>query len=185
MIAIGASTGGTEAIQEVLMHLPANCPPIVIVQHIPPVFSKAFADRLNGICPIEVKEAEDGDDVRAGRALIAPGGFHMQVRKSSPGYKVALSNSLPPVCYQRPAVDVLFQSVAENVGPKVVAAILTGMGSDGSQGMLKLKQAGARTVAQDETSCVVFGMPREAIKLGGIDKVVPLQQVAGEILRCG
>ena len=95
------------------------------------------------------------------------------------------NNSLPPVCYQRPAVDVLFQSVAENVGPKVVAAILTGMGSDGSQGMLKLKQAGARTVAQDETSCVVFGMPREAIKLGGIDKVVPLQQVAGEILRCG
>lgn len=183
MIAIGASTGGTEAIQEVLTHIPLHSPPIVIVQHIPAVFSKAFADRLNGLCAIEVKEAQDGDALLPGRALIAPGGYHMLVRKHADGFKVALSSTLPPVCYQRPAVDVLFQSVAEVAGPTIVAALLTGMGADGAQGMVALKQVGAKTIAQDEASCVVFGMPREAIRLGCIDSVLPLERVASGILR--
>lgn len=183
MIALGASTGGTEALQEVLTHMPANAPPIVIVQHIPAVFSKAFADRLNGLCKIEVKEAQEGDRVLPGRALIAPGGFHMLVRKQVDGFKVCLSGTLAPVCYQRPAVDVLFQSVAENVGPAVVGAVLTGMGSDGALGLAALKKAGAHTIAQDEASCVVFGMPREAIRLGCVDSILPLTRVADGILR--
>ncbi len=183
MIAIGASTGGTEAIQEVLTHMPSNSPPIVIVQHIPAVFSKAFADRLNGLCKIEVKEAQEGDQVLPGRALIAPGGFHMLVRKHMDGLRVGLSGTLPPVCYQRPAVDVLFQSLAETVGPTIVAAVLTGMGSDGAQGLATLKKTGAHTIAQDEASCVVFGMPREAIRLGCVDSILPLTRVADGILR--
>jgi len=183
IIAIGASTGGTEAIQEVLTHLPANSPPIVIVQHIPAVFSKAFADRLNGLCAIEVKEAQEGDALLPGRALIAPGGYHMLVRRHADGFKVALSSTLPPVCYQRPAVDVLFQSVSEVSGPTIVAALLTGMGSDGAQGMAALKRVGAKTIAQDEASSVVFGMPREAIRLGCVDSVLPLDRIASGILR--
>lgn len=183
MIAIGASTGGTEAIQEVLTHMPANSPPIVIVQHIPAVFSKAFADRLNGQCAIEVKEACQGDELHPGRALIAPGGYHMMVKRHPGGHHVELSATLPPVCYQRPAVDVLFQSVAEVAGPSTVAAVLTGMGSDGAKGMAALKNAGAKTIAQDEASCVVFGMPKEAIRMGGVDSVLPLDQVAAGILR--
>lgn len=182
IIAIGASTGGTEALKEVLMHLPPNSPGIVITQHIPPVFSRAFAQRLNEICPMEVKEAADGDVVAPGRALIAPGNFHMLLRKGPEGYRVQVKDG-PQVCYQRPSVDVMFSSVADVAGAATVAAILTGMGSDGAQGMLKLKRAGARTIAQDEASCVVFGMPREAIKLGVVDKVVPLNHVAGTILR--
>jgi two-component system, chemotaxis family, protein-glutamate methylesterase/glutaminase len=186
VIAIGASTGGTEAIQEVLMQLPANSPPIVIVQHIPAVFSKAFADRLNGLCALTVKQAEAGDELLPGRALIAPGGYHLLVRRHSSAtarFRVELNGTLPQVCYQRPAVDVLFQSVAEVAGPSTVAAILTGMGSDGAQGMAALKQAGAKTIAQDEASCVVFGMPREAIHLGCVDSVLPLNRVASGILR--
>jgi two-component system, chemotaxis family, protein-glutamate methylesterase/glutaminase len=184
LIAIGASTGGTEAIQEILTHLPANLPPIVIVQHIPAVFSKAFADRLNGLCAMTVKEAEPGDELLPGRALIAPGGYHMLVRRNHEGgLRVELNAALPPVCYQRPAVDVLFQSVAEVAGSTTVAAILTGMGSDGALGMATLKKAGARTIAQDEASSVVFGMPREAIRLGCVDSVLPLDSVAGAILR--
>jgi two-component system chemotaxis response regulator CheB len=155
----------------------------VIVQHIPAVFSKAFADRLNGLCAIEVREAQDGDALLPGRALIAPGGYHMMVRKHPGGFKVALSSTLPPVCYQRPAVDVLFQSVAEVAGPTIVAALLTGMGTDGAQGMAALKQVGAKTIAQDEASCVVFGIPREAIRLGCVDSVLPLERVASGILR--
>lgn len=183
MIAIGASTGGTEAIQEVLTHLPANMPPIVIVQHIPPLFSRAFADRLNTLCALDVKEAEQGDELRSGRVLIAPGGFHMLVRRHPGGYRVELNATLAPVCYQRPAVDVLFQSVAEVAGSSTVAAVLTGMGSDGAQGLAALKQAGAKTIAQDEASCVVFGMPKEAIRLGGADSILPLDRVAAGILR--
>ncbi len=183
MIAIGASTGGTEAILEVLTHLPGNAPPIVIVQHIPAVFSKAFADRLNGLCAMEVKEACQGDELQPGRALIAPGGFHMLVKRHPGGHHVELTATLPPVCYQRPAVDVLFQSVAEIAGPSTVAAILTGMGSDGAQGLAALKSAGAKTIAQDEASCVVFGMPKEAIRLGGVDSILPLDRVAAGILR--
>lgn len=183
IIAIGASTGGTEAIQEVLTHLPTNSPPIVVVQHIPAVFSKAFADRLNGLCAIEVKEAQEGDALLPGRALIAPGGYHMLVRRHANGFKVALTSTLPPVCYQRPAVDVLFQSVSEVAGPTIVAALLTGMGSDGAQGMAALKRVGAKTIAQDEASSVVFGMPREAIRLGCVDSVLPLDRIASGILR--
>jgi two-component system chemotaxis response regulator CheB len=182
IIALGASTGGTEALKEVLIHLPANSPGIVITQHIPPVFSRAFASRLNEICPMEVKEASDGDVVAPGRALIAPGNFHMLLRKGVDGYRVQVKDG-PQVCYQRPSVDVMFSSVADVAGSCTVAAILTGMGADGAQGMLKLKRAGARTIAQDEASCVVFGMPREAIRVGAVDHIVPLAHVAGSILK--
>ena len=181
VIAIGASTGGTEALKEVLLQLPPNCPGIVITQHIPPVFSKAFAARLNELCPLEVKEASDGDVVSPGRALIAPGNFHLLLRKSGEGYRVQVKDG-PQVCYQRPSVDVLFSSVADVAANHAVGVILTGMGSDGAQGMLKLKHAGARTIAQDEASCVVFGMPKEAIRLGAIDRIASLTQVARVIL---
>jgi two-component system chemotaxis response regulator CheB len=147
------------------------------------VFSRAFADRLNGMCAMEVKEAEPGDELRPGRVLIAPGGFHMLVRRNGTGHRVELNATLPPVCYQRPAVDVLFQSVAEVAGSSTIAAVLTGMGSDGAQGLAALKKAGAKTIAQDEASCVVFGMPKEAIRLGGVDSILPLDRVAGGILR--
>jgi len=180
VIAIGASTGGTEAIREVLTGLPANMPGIVIVQHIPPVFSEAFANRLNDLCRLRVKEAADGDRVTAGLALIAPGNFHMKLRRMGAEYRVAIQNG-PRVCYQRPSVDVLFESVAEAAKGDAIGAILTGMGSDGAEGLLKMKRAGARTVAQDEASCVVFGMPREAIRLGAADRVVPLGRLAGEL----
>jgi two-component system chemotaxis response regulator CheB len=180
LIAIGASTGGTEAIEEVLTQLPADMPGIVIAQHIPAGFSRAFAERLDKFCPMRVAEAADGDMVRPGLALIAPGNFHMVLRKSGGVYRVSVKDG-PMVCYQRPSVDVLFSSVAEAAGPKAVGVILTGMGSDGAQGMKKMKSAGASTIAQDEASCVVFGMPKEAIRLGGADRVVPLHLVAQAI----
>jgi two-component system chemotaxis response regulator CheB len=182
IIAIGASTGGTEAILEVLKRLPADCPGIVITQHIPAVFSLAFAKRLNEICPMEVKEARDGDTLARGRALIAPGNFHMLLRKSpGGGFRVTVQDG-PRVCYQRPSVDVMFSSVAEAAGAHAVGVLLTGMGSDGARGLLKMKQAGARTIAQDETSCVVFGMPREAIRLGAAEQVASLGRVPAAIL---
>jgi two-component system chemotaxis response regulator CheB len=181
VIAIGASTGGTEAIQVVLERMPAGSPGIVITQHIPPVFSRAFADRLNQICPMEVKEACDGDSVAPGRALVAPGNFHMLLRRSVEGYRVQVKSG-PQVCYQRPSVDVMFSSVAEAAGAKALGVVLTGMGSDGAQGLLRMKRAGARTIAQDEASCVVFGMPREAIRLGAADRVIPLSRIASAII---
>jgi two-component system chemotaxis response regulator CheB len=181
LIAIGSSTGGTEAIQEILLSLPAITPPIVIAQHIPPVFSRAFADRLNQICPLEVKEAEDGDRLAPGRVLIAPGDFHMIVRSAGSGYRVVIKTG-PRVCYQRPSVDVLFGSVADAAGPEAVGAILTGMGSDGAQGLLKMKNAGAHTIAQDEASCVVYGMPREAVRAGAAVEVLPLDRIGGALL---
>jgi two-component system chemotaxis response regulator CheB len=180
LVAIGASTGGTEAIEEVLMHLPADMPGIVITQHIPAGFSRAFAERLNKCCPMRVAEAADGDMVQAGLALIAPGNFHMILRKSGGVYRVTVKDG-PMVCYQRPSVDVLFSSVAEAAGPNAVGVILTGMGSDGAQGLKKMKSAGASTIAQDEASCVVFGMPKEAIRAGAVDRVVPLHSVAHTI----
>ncbi len=180
IIAIGASTGGTEALREVLMAMPANSPGIVIVQHIPAVFSAAFANRLNDLCRIQVREATHGDRLLAGHALVAPGNFHMTVQKRGGEYRVTVQDG-ERVCYQRPSVDVLFNSVAEAAGSDAIGAILTGMGSDGAQGMLKMKRAGARTVAQDEASCVVFGMPREAIRLGAVDHVVQLRRIAGEL----
>ncbi len=181
LIAVGASTGGTEAIREVLEGLPASSPAIVVVQHIPPVFSTAFANRLNEVCRIQVKEAADGDRVLPGLALIAPGNFHMTLRKRGAEYCVSVHDG-PRVCYQRPSVDVLFESVAEAAGKDAIGVLLTGMGSDGAQGMLRMKRAGARTVAQNEASCVVFGMPREAIRLGAADQVLPLARISAELM---
>jgi two-component system, chemotaxis family, protein-glutamate methylesterase/glutaminase len=181
VIAIGASTGGTEAIQKVLVELPENCPGIVITQHIPAVFSRSFADRLNELCAIRVREAEDGDKLEPGLALVAPGNFHMLLKRSPAGYRVEIKDG-PMVCYQRPAVDVLFYSVAQAAGSNATGAILTGMGSDGAQGMLAMKKAGARTIAQDEASCVVFGMPKEAIRHGAVDRILTLSAISGALL---
>jgi two-component system chemotaxis response regulator CheB len=181
VLAIGASTGGTEAIASVLRQLPASSPGIVIAQHIPPEFSRAFAGRLNEICAMEVKEAADGDALRPGLALVAPGDLHMLLRKSGGRYFVNVKTG-PRVCYQRPSVDVLFCSVAEAAGAGAMGVILTGMGSDGAQGLLKMHGAGAYTVAQDEATCVVFGMPREAIELAAVDQVLPLSAIPGAIL---
>ncbi len=181
VIAIGASTGGTEAIRDVLVRMPENSPGILVVQHIPPVFSLAFANRLNDLCRIRVREAADGDPVLPGQALIAPGNFHMTLEKRGSEYRVAVRSG-ERVCYQRPSVDVLFDSVAAAAGRDAIAALLTGMGADGAQGMLRLKRAGARTIAQDEATCVVFGMPREAIRMGAADRVSPLSRIAGELM---
>lgn len=182
IIAIGASTGGTEAIKEVLLHLPLNIPGIVIVQHMPPQFTKAFAERLNHLCQIEVKEARDGDSVMNGMALIAPGNLHMLLKRSGSRYYVNLKDG-PMVHHQRPAVDVLFRSVAQYAGPNAIGVILTGMGADGAEGLLKMKESGAKTIAQDEESCVVFGMPKEAIKRGAVDKILPLEKIPQEIIQ--
>jgi two-component system, chemotaxis family, protein-glutamate methylesterase/glutaminase len=181
VIAIGASTGGTEAIREVLERMPAGSPGILITQHIPPVFSRAFADRLNQTCPPEVKEACNGDILAPGRALVAPGNFHMLLRKSTEGYRVQIKDG-PQVCYQRPSVDVMFSSVAEAAGDRAVGVLLTGMGSDGAQGLLRMKRAGARTIAQNEESCVVFGMPAEAIRLGAAERVLSLLRIPAAIM---
>jgi two-component system, chemotaxis family, protein-glutamate methylesterase/glutaminase len=182
IIAIGASTGGTEAICDVLLQFPASAPAIVVTQHIPAGFSTAFARRLNQLCAIEVKEAADGDEVRPGRALVAPGNFHMLLRRVGNEYRVQVRGG-PQVCYQRPSVDVMFSSVAEAAGKNSVGALLTGMGSDGAQGLLRMMRAGARTIAQDEETCVVYGMPREAVKLGAVDQVLPLPAIASALLR--
>jgi two-component system chemotaxis response regulator CheB len=182
VIAIGASTGGTEAIVAVLTKLPASSPGVVIAQHIPPQFSRAFANRLNEICPLEVKEAEDGDVVCPGRVLVAPGDFHMLLRNTGGRYSVNVKTG-PKVCYQRPSVDVLFSSVSGAIGNRAIGVLLTGMGADGAQGLLKIRNAGGRTIAQDEATCVVFGMPREAILLGAAEQVLPLLQIANGILR--
>jgi two-component system chemotaxis response regulator CheB len=184
IIAIGASTGGTEALREVLEVLPPNTPPIVITQHMPERFTKTFADRLNGLCRISVKEAEDGDSVLPGHALVAPGNFHMTLVRSGARYIVRL-NQDPPVNRHRPSVDVMFDSVARYAGGNSIGVILTGMGGDGAKGMLAMKQAGAFTIAQDEATCVVFGMPKEAIKLGAADKVLPLGEIPGSLLAAG
>lgn len=180
VIAIGASTGGTEAIREVLRELPAECPPILIVQHIPPVFSRAFAERLNAQCRIRVEEATDGQSLATGLALIAPGDQHMVLRRTGGRLHVQVQAG-PRVCYQRPSVDVLFHSVAELQGANAVGVLMTGMGSDGANGLLRMKAAGAYTMAQDEASCVVYGMPREAVRIGATDDVVPLHRIAEAI----
>lgn len=181
VIAIGASTGGTEAIKDILVRLPADAPGIVVVQHMPEKFTKAFAERLNSLCNMEVREARDGDGVIPGAVLIAPGNYHMQFRRSGARYYVKL-NQDTPVFHQRPSVDVLFDSVAEYAGSNATGVILTGMGADGAAGLLKMRQAGARTIAQDEESCIVFGMPKEAIKLRAVDNVLPLEKIPGVIL---
>ena len=180
VIAIGASTGGTQAIETVLMNLPANTPGIVVAQHIPAGFSRAFAERMNKSCPMRVAEAVDGDPVQSGVALIAPGNFHMVLRKHGGAFRVTVKDG-PMVCYQRPSVDVLFASVAEAAGPHAIGVILTGMGSDGAQGLKKMRSAGAHTIAQDEASSVVFGMPKMAIDLGAACQVLPLSSIAAAI----
>lgn len=179
---VGASTGGTEALRVYLEAQPVNCPAIAIVQHMPEHFTAAFANRLNGICAISVKEAKDGDAMMRGQALIAPGDKHMLLKRNGSKYFVEVKPG-PLVSRHRPSVDVLFRSGARYGGANVVAAIMTGMGDDGAKGMKELHDAGAYTIAQDEASCVVFGMPQEAIKHGGVDKVMSLTSIAGEMIR--
>ncbi len=182
IIAIGASTGGTEALRVVLSSMPPNAPGILVVQHMPAHFTTSFAERLNELSMITVKEAKDGDSVVNGLALIAPGNYHMLLKRSGARYYVQIKKG-PLVHHQRPAVDVLFHSVANYAGRNAVGAVLTGMGSDGALGLLKMKEAGARTVVQDEKSCIIFGMPNEAIKLGAAEKVVSLKNIAGTALK--
>jgi two-component system, chemotaxis family, protein-glutamate methylesterase/glutaminase len=181
VFAIGASTGGVQALTAVLTQFPRNAPGTVIVQHMPAKFTASFAERLNKECQVEVSEAKSGDRVIPGRVLIAPGGFHMVLRRSGAEYLVEIVDG-PQVHHQKPAVEVLFNSVARYAGANAVGAILTGMGADGAAGLLNMRKAGARTLAQDEETSVVFGMPMEAIKVGGAEKVVPLQDVARTML---
>ena len=181
VVVIGASTGGTEALRAVLEALPPDAPGIVIVQHMPEMFTRAFANRLDGLCRISVKEAERNDTVLRGRALLAPGNHHTLLKRSGARYYVDVKDG-PLVCRHRPSVDVLFRSAARYAGRNAVAVIMTGMGDDGARGMLEMKEAGAATVAQDEATSVVFGMPHEAIKRGAVDTVLPLHAIAGKIL---
>ncbi len=182
VIVVGASTGGTEALRIFLESLPLDSPGIVIVQHMPEQFTAAFAKRLDGICRVSVKEAENNDTVLRGRALIAPGNRHTLLKRSGARYYVEVRDG-PLVCRHRPSVDVLFRSAARYAGGNATGVIMTGMGDDGARGMLEMKEAGASTIAQDEATSVVFGMPHEAIKLGAVDKVLPLEGIAGAVMR--
>ena len=181
LIVMGASTGGTEALKDVLARLPDGLPGILVVQHIPPVFSKTFAERLNEVCAMEVREAAPGDVVTPGLALIAPGDFHMVVGWENNSYRVQLRQD-PPIHYTRPAVDMLFHSAARCAGSSALGVILTGMGRDGAQGMQQLKAVGATNLAQNEETCVVYGMPRAAVELGVVDRVLPLDQIPHAML---
>lgn len=181
IVCIGASTGGTEALRDVLEVLPADAPGILIVQHMPQGFTAAFAKRLDGLCAVDVKEAEDGEPVLPGCAYIAPGGRHMLVHRTGVKYHVAIKDG-PPVSRHRPSVDVLFRSAAQHAGANALGVIMTGMGDDGAKGLMEMRKLGATTRAQDEDSCVVFGMPKEAIALGAAQKVVPLMQIPKEIM---
>ena len=182
IVCIGASTGGTESLREVLTALPANSPGIVIVQHMPERFTASFAKRLNDLCEVDVKEAEDGDAVLRGRVLIAPGNFHTMIERSGANYYVSVKPG-PLVSRHRPSVAVLFRSAARSAGSNAVGVIMTGMGDDGARGMEEMQKAGARTVAQDEATSVVFGMPKEAIARGCVDRIIPLSQISAELLR--
>jgi two-component system chemotaxis response regulator CheB len=182
VVALGTSTGGTQALEVVLRVLPRVCPGIVIVQHMPEKFTAEFAKRLDGLCQISVKEARHNDRVVQGQALIAPGGKHMMMRRNGAQYFVDVMDG-PLVNRHRPSVDVLFRSVAKTAGANALGVIMTGMGDDGAAGLLEMRRAGARTVAQDEESCVVFGMPKEAIKRGGVEKTVPLNAIGREIMQ--
>lgn len=179
---IGTSTGGTQALEYVLAALPVTCPGIAVVQHMPEAFTAAFAERLNRICAITVKEAQNGDRILPGHALIAPGGRHLVIKRSGAQYRVEVI-SAPPVNRHCPSVDVLFRSAAKYAGRNAVGVIMTGMGDDGARGMVEMHEGGARTLAQDEASCVVFGMPKEAIRLGGVDLVLPLKGIPSQISR--
>jgi two-component system, chemotaxis family, protein-glutamate methylesterase/glutaminase len=182
VIAVGASTGGTEALREFLTPLPPDTPGIVIVQHMPETFTRSFAQRLDSLCQVRVKEAEDGDRILPGHVLIAPGNYHMRVMRSGASYSVCVVMS-EPVNRHRPSVDVLFDSCAEHLGANAVGVIMTGMGNDGARGLLAMRKAGAPTVAQDEASCVVFGMPKEAIAMDAAQEVVPLDRMPQAVLR--
>lgn len=182
VIVVGASTGGTEALTVLLKSMPVDCPGIVVVQHMPEKFTASFAERLDRLCTISVKEAENGDGVWRGRALIAPGGKHLLLKRSGAQYRVEVRDG-PLVSRHKPSVDVLFRSACPSAGSNVVAVIMTGMGDDGARGMLELKEAGAKTIAQDEATSVVFGMPKEAIALGAIDRVLPLDRIAFEAVK--
>ena len=182
VVALGTSTGGTQALEAVLSELPRVCPGIVVVQHMPEMFTAAFAARLDGICRIEVREARHNDRVMPGRALIAPGGRHLLLKRSGAQYFVEVIDG-PMVNRHRPSVDVLFRSVAKSAGANALGVIMTGMGDDGAAGLAEMRNAGARTLAQDEDSCVVFGMPKEAIRRGGVERSVPLQGIAAEIMK--
>jgi two-component system chemotaxis response regulator CheB len=181
VVALGTSTGGTQALEFILRSLPRNCPGIVIVQHMPEKFTAAFAHRLNTLCDIEVKEAKNKDRVLPGQALIAPGGQHMLLRRNGAQYYVEVMDG-PLVSRHRPSVDVLFRSVAKTAGANALGVIMTGMGDDGASGLLEMRKAGAQTLAQDEESCVVFGMPKEAIKRGGVLKTLALSAIPREIM---
>ena len=182
IIAIGTSTGGTQALEHVLTRLPLDCIGLVIVQHMPANFTRLFAQRLNNACAIEVREAQDGDRVLPGLALIAPGGMHLSVQRSGAQYRVQVQDG-PTVSRHKPSVDVLFRSVARAAGANAVGVIMTGMGDDGARGLKSMHEAGATTLAQDEHSCVVFGMPKEAIRLGGVSHVCSLDEIPGQIGR--
>ncbi len=182
VIAVGASTGGTEALREFLVPLPPDTPGIVIVQHMPANFTRSFAERLDSLCQVRVKEAEDGDRILPGHVLIAPGNFHMSVQRSGAVYSVRVFQD-EPVNRHRPSVDVLFDSCATALGSNAVGVILTGMGADGARGMVAMRRAGAHTIAQDEASCVVFGMPREAIQLGGAEQTLSLNDIPRAVLK--
>lgn len=182
IIAIGASTGGTEAIESILEQLPTNAPPIVVVQHLPENFTKSFAERLDKSCSIRVKEAENNEILSPGKALIARGNHHLEVKRSGAVYYAKLSQS-EKIFHQRPAVEILFNSVAKFAGKNAIGIILTGMGKDGAQGLLNMKKAGAYTIAQDEKSSIVFGMPKEAIDLGAVVKIIDINLIASEIIK--
>lgn len=181
IIAVGSSTGGTKALEVILPNLPPSLPGMVIVQHMPPVFTKSFADRLNKVCHVEVKEAEDGDWIRPGQVLLAPGNYHMLVEKSGAKYYIKIKKG-PPVHHHRPSVDVLFNSVAKAAGVNATGVILTGMGADGAKGLLAMKNKGAHTIGQDESSCVVYGMPKVAYEMGAVSETLPLSKIANAIV---
>jgi two-component system, chemotaxis family, protein-glutamate methylesterase/glutaminase len=180
VIGIGASTGGVEALREVLTNLPADVPPILIAQHMPPGFTETFARRLDTLCQIHVKQAEDGDPVQAGVAYIAPGGRHLMLARRGNSYFTRVTDD-PPVNRHRPSVDTLFRSIAHNAGAKAIGVMLTGMGGDGAEAMREMSRQGAYTIAQDEASCVVFGMPRQAIAAGGVREIATLTDIAGRL----
>jgi two-component system chemotaxis response regulator CheB len=181
IIFIGASTGGTEATKEVLMNLPPDSPAVVITQHMPPGFTKSYAARLDGLCRIRVKEAQDGERILPGHAYIAPGGFHLSVERSGANY-IARVQDGEPVNRHKPSVEVLFKSAARVVGPNALGIMLTGMGADGAKAMKELRDAGSYNLVQDDATCVVFGMPREAINAGAAHEVLPLQQIAPKLI---
>ncbi len=182
IFAIGASTGGVQALAQVLSALPANAPGTLVVQHMPAQFTTSFAERLNSNCVVNVREAQDGDHVIPGCVLIAPGGLHMLLARSGASYYVTVKDG-PPVCRQKPSVEVLFHSVAKFAGTNAVGAILTGMGNDGAGGLMNMRQTGAHTIAQDEASSIVFGMPKEAIERGAVEKVVPLSEITQTLIK--